>query len=444
MHGDERTLLPGAAGLDGAALDGERTLWMPAPGGQPTLVMPRPAAPTPAAPARAQAALQRLVAGVNPLLGAAGVLLALVAQLRATAAHADPAALRIQLLDRVAEFEAVAAAHGVPRPQIGAARYLLCTFLDEVVAATPWGASGVWAERNLLQEFHDEREGGRKAFELLNRLSADAAANADLLELFCVCLALGFEGRFRGQPDGRAQLDALAARLQALVRPGGAATRTLSPRWQGVAVPQRRQALLPPWVVLALSALAVLALLLVLHARLQAQARPVFRQIHALPEALRPAAPVVAAAAARPRLAAALQAEQAAGALAVRDEALRSVVTLPADRLFDAGSARLRAGQDEALSRLARALQALPGQVTVVGHADDAPSASLQYPSAWHLSRARAQAVAEVLAAGGVDRQRLHAEGRADAQPWASGHDAAARAQNRRIEVELRLPRPER
>ena len=45
--------------------------------------------------------LQRRVAGINPLLGAANVLLALVPQLRATTSHADPAGLQRQLLARV-------------------------------------------------------------------------------------------------------------------------------------------------------------------------------------------------------------------------------------------------------------------------------------------------------------------------------------------------------
>ncbi|HEU0204661.1 MAG TPA: DotU family type IV/VI secretion system protein, partial [Burkholderiaceae bacterium] len=73
--------------------------------------------------------LQRLVAGINPLLGAANVLLALIPQLRATTSHADPAGLQRHLLERVKEFEAGARAGGVARPKIVAARYLLCTFI---------------------------------------------------------------------------------------------------------------------------------------------------------------------------------------------------------------------------------------------------------------------------------------------------------------------------
>lgn len=436
---DDRTRLP-----DG---DGEPTLHMPAPGGQRTLLPPKPAtAPVPARAPRAGVELQRLVAGVNPLLGSASVLLALVAQLRATGAHADPAGLRRQLLAHMAEFEAQAGASGVPRPRITAARYLLCSFLDEVIAATPWGL-GTWDAHTLLSEYHEERWGGDKCFELLERLGENPAANAEVLELFYVCLALGFEGRWRGQPEGRARLEAIAERVLAAVRPAALqppeGARSLSLHWQGVSAPQRPGLQLPPlWSVALLAAALVLAALLGFQLRLAAQARPLLRDLHALPAALQ-AEHAPAGAAGPARLAPLLQAEVAAGALAVRDERLRSVLTLPADALFKGGGAELQPRAPALLGRVAQALRTLSGQVEVIGHSDDATAASLQFPSAWHLSRARAQVVLDELARQGVPAQRLHAEGRADAEPVAAGTAAQDRARNRRVEIELRLPRPE-
>ena len=416
------------------AADVDATL-MPAPGGQATVVMKRPAA----APSAA-VELQRMVAGINPLIGAADTLLALVAQLRSSASHADPAMLRWQLLAWIAEFETRAAANGVPRPKITAARYLLCSFVDEAIAQTPWGSGS--AERSLLQEFHEERSGGEKAFQLLERLGEDPKTNADLLELFYVCLKLGFEGRYRGTPDGRAKLDAIAARVLQEIRPAEAAARarSLAPSWQGVVARTHAQAsVLPPWLVLALAATLVLGIFLVFNARLDQLARPVFRQVLALPLALRVER---SEAATTPRLAPLLQAELASGALQVRDEALGSVVTLPADTLFVAGSAALSPQQRELLVRLAGMLKDMPGQVAVIGHTDDTPVASPRFPSNWHLSNERARAVLAALVQAGVHPDRARAEGRAEVEPLAPNDNAAARARNRRIEIELRLPRP--
>lgn len=427
---------------DDRALGQDRApaIQMPAPGGQATVIMKRSASPPPVVP-NASLELQRLVAGINPLVGAAGTLLALVEQLRNTTSHDDPAALRLQLLAWIAEFEALAGANGVPRPKVTAARYLLCSFIDEVIEQTPWGADDT--ERNLLQEFHEERSGGEKAFQLLERLGQDPATNADLLELFYVCLRLGFEGRYRGLPGGRARLDAIAAGVLEVIRPASvaASARCLAAHWQGVATRGHRDVtVLPLGVLLTLTAGLLLGIFLVVINRLDALARPVFGQIHALPLALRVER---SEGAVKPRLAPLLQADIGRGAIQVRDEAQRSVVTLAADTLFVAGSAQVEPRQLELLARLARVLQNTPGQIAVIGHTDDAPISSLQFPSNWHLSHDRARAVLAVLAQQGAGTQRLRAEGRAEVEPLAPNNGTAERARNRRIEIELQLPRPE-
>jgi type VI secretion system protein ImpK len=418
----------------------EPTLVMPAPGGQATVVMKRK--PARAVPPRAALELQRMVAGINPLVGAASPLLALAAQLRRTPTHPDPAGLRRQLLDRIADFEAQAAAGGVARPKIGAARYLLCSFIDETVAHTPWGSAGPWAARNLLQEFHEERWGGEKAFQLLDRLGQAPEENADLLELFYLCLRLGFEGRYRGAPNGRSLLDALAARVLEVIRPADVTppARQLSPQWQGVAAPSRREtSMLPPWAVVALAAALVLGVFFAFNARLESLSQPVFRQVVALPAALRTER---RASPARPLLAPALKAEASGGALQVRDEPVRSVVTLAADSLFVRGSASVDERQLPLIARIAGSLAATPGQIAVIGHTDAAFTSSPQFPSAWHLSYARARAVQDALVHAGIGADRVRAEGRAGAEPLAAGNSEADRARNRRIEIELRLPRP--
>jgi len=364
-----------------------------------------------------------------------------------------PAAFMEQLLTRVQEFETAARASGVPQQKVIAARYVLCTFIDEVAAATPWGASGTWAQHNLLQEFHDERDGSEKAFKLLERLGEDVAANLDVLELFYVCIALGFEGRYRNKPNGRSQLDAISARLVEVLRPEGGkqSSRTLSLRWEGVPMQQSRTLLvLPTWVVGVVGAALVLGALLLLNARLNNLSRPAFRQIAAVPALLTiDAAPkdgTPAASTTSPpnvRLAAPLAADVARNALEVRDETLRSTVVLPADSLFATGTAQLEPRGVDVLAHVAQALAAQPGQVVVRGHTDNIAVSSLQFPSSWHLTRERANAVAAALVQRGVRSERIRAEGLADAEPRVPNGSPAERARNRRVEVVLQLPRPD-
>lgn len=420
----------------------DRTLLIPRPGGRLTDPAPQPAPAQPGKPGSA-VTLQRLVAGINPLLGAASQLLALVAQLRATTAHSDYAGLHRQLLKLVGEFEEQARSSGVGKPQVAAARYLLCTFIDEVIASTPWGEDAQGASRGLLQEFHEDESGSEKVFELLDRLSEDPTTNVDLLELFYVCFALGFQGRLASAPNGRVQLDATMERLLELIRPGArsGAARVLSQRWAGDG-PHRGPTLtlVPLWMVVVVGAALVVGAVMFMAARLGRQSQPVMQQLHDVRAALRSER---AAPPAKPRLAPLLQADVQGRMVEVRDEAQRSVVTLSADRLFVAGTAQVEPGMRDLLGRIAQQLGALPGRVEVIGHTDNQAVESLRFPTSWHLSRDRARAVMETLIQRGLRADRLRAEGRADAEPRAANDSDAGRERNRRIEIQLLLPRPD-
>src|SRR5258706_10777744 len=109
--------------------------------------------------------------GLNPLVALANNVLSLVPQLRATTHHPDPAQLKEQIAHSIREFEKRAKAQGVAAERVLAARYILCTLLDEAAASTPWGGSGAWTRQSLLVAFHNEAWGGEKVFQLMARLA---------------------------------------------------------------------------------------------------------------------------------------------------------------------------------------------------------------------------------------------------------------------------------
>ena len=243
-----------------APSESDRTIIMPSPGAR-AAAQPSPGkGPGDSAVGRGPSEAAAPVGGMNPLVAAANPLLDIVPQLRATPQHPDPAGLRDYLAQNIKTFEARAKAAGVPAEKVIAARYALCTLLDETAASTPWGGSGGWARLSLLVMFHNETWGGEKFYQLLSRLAENPGANRDLLELMYACLALGFEGRYRVLDNGRAQLEALRERLaQMLRKQQGDYERDLSPRWRGAAV-QRSKVLtaLPLWVAAAVCGLILL------------------------------------------------------------------------------------------------------------------------------------------------------------------------------------------
>lgn len=377
----------------------------------------------------------------NPLIRAAHPLLTLVTQLRGTVSHDDPAALREELARAVTTFEREATSADVARESIIGARYLLCTFVDETASGTPWGGQGTWATDTLLVRFHNETRGGEKSFQLLAKLAEDPARHRMLLELFALCLALGFEGRYRIEPNGRAQLDQLRERLHQLLRGAGAAVdTTLSSQWRAATVSRQPWLSAAPfWVVGTLALAAALGSYLYFSAALAARSDRTFAAVSSLKLGAEPRKAVVDAAPAipaRPRLAVLLADEIRQGLLTVDDGTTRSIVVLKGDLSFDAGSATVSARMQPVLDKVGRALAALRGDVLVTGHTDAAPIRTARFPSNWHLSRDRAEAVRSVLAQT-VPGARLKSEGKADAEPLSTNETPAGRADNRRVEVTL-------
>lgn len=103
--------------------------------------------------------------------------------------------------------------------------------------------------------------------------------------------------------------------------------------------------------------------------------------------------------------------------------------------MFEIGSAEPSPKVVRALERIAKVLNAHPGQIVVRGHTDGRPFRSETYDN-WRLSSARAQMAYYMLVRAGLDEKRLdRIEGYADRQPRNPDPKAA---ENRRIEILLR------
>ena len=419
---------------------GDRTVIMPVPGGRaappPPPPAPPPLAPSEPAPAFDEPAVQ---SGLNPLVAAANPLLNMIPQLRSSVEHPNTAALRQGLAQGIRTFEARARAAGVSPEHVVAARYALCTVIDETAAGTPWGASGAWAQQGLLALFHNETSGGEKFFQLLARIIDNPQQNLHLIELMYVCLQLGFEGRYRVADEGLRQLEAIRRRVLAVIRKErGEYERDLAAHWRGVAaLPQSRLGWLPLWVVVAVAAVILVAIYLGFSVSLGRVSDRLAIDIASVRVAsvLRPPP----APAAQPRLTPFLAEEIQRGWVAVDDRADRSIVTILGDGLFKPGDVTVNASQVPLTARIADAIARVPGAVDVVGHTDNVPIRSLRFPSNWELSTARAESVAGLLAQR-VERGRLKVEGRGEIEPIAPNATPEGRAKNRRVEITVHVP----
>jgi type VI secretion system protein ImpK len=198
----------------------------------------------------------------NPLVAASALLLSEVVRLKTHAAAENFDALNERLNVAIKLFEHRALQEGVEGGQVMAARYVLCTVVDEAVVTTPWGNESAWSQMSLLSTFHNETFGGEKFFQLLEHLSRNPVKHLAMLELMYICLSLGFEGKYRVLPRGMLELEAIRDSLYRQIRQlRGDIPRELSPHWEGLKEGRRRLVRIVPGWLVAVATMAGLALL---------------------------------------------------------------------------------------------------------------------------------------------------------------------------------------
>ena len=110
----------------------------------------------------------------------------------------------------------------------------------------------------------------------------------------------------------------------------------------------------------------------------------------------------------------------------------RGLVMTLGDVLFDAGRTELKASANRTILKLVQFLQINPRRnIRIEGYTDNRGVSAENL----ELSRARAQAVADVLVDLGIDSRRMQVKGYGEAHPLAENASAKGRAQNRRVEI---------
>jgi type VI secretion system protein ImpK len=409
---------------------------------EPVLAPPSPSSSPPSSSAPAAAAVAHADRLSRALHDSARPLIVLASQLRRAVVDA-PEGLKPALADAVQRFEQQLAIAGWDERGVSAASYLLCAWLDEVVADTPWGAGGA----GLLERFHGETGGSDRVLRLLSRLAERPDENRALLALFHACLSLGLHGHLQThqQPHQQAArpgqggagsstkpgpLEQLRARVYLAL---GATAPALAPPWAAAVRPGA-----PPWRRrLALGALlalggVTLGVYTTSHLLLAGQVDEVFASMQRLSAGPAPATASVASGAPQvpaalpsagegpARLRPMLAADAAAGRISVRDEAHRSTVSVPAALLFDGAGTQPAPDAAALLARIGTALAAHGGKVVVVGHTDGSDRRSARLPSAWHQSFEWARETANGLGRT-LPAQRLAIEGAADQEDAVAG-----------------------
>ncbi len=395
--------------------------------------------------------------GDSPLTDAASPLLQLLARLRNTASAPDAGNLRERVIQEIRGFEARARDAQIAPELLRSAHYALCASIDDVVVNTPWGSTGApghtWADQSLVMTFHRELAGQERFFDVLAKVKSNPEKFLQLIELMYLCLSLGYMGRYRAAPRGVAEIDRLREETFAVIQSQRAAPEPLlSANAKGVDAPYRpAKARLPVWVAAAACLAALGGLFLWISTDLAAASDSVYDRMIAshpdkMPRITR-AEPVVPPPPPPPpdeptvmdKLKLALKPEADQGLLSVVGTVTTPVVRIPNRNYFPSNSAKPSPAYQVLIEKVGTALAGFPGPVTVAGYADNERVHTVQFPSTFQLTAARAEAAKAALSKTIGNPARVTVEGRGDADPIQPNATPAGREQNRRLEISLRV-----
>jgi len=148
---------------------------------------------------------------------------------RQMAADAESFRTHMKNLLSVADQEARRA--GYADGDVRFALYALVVFLDESVLNSQQPMFSAWPSRPLQEEVFGGHMGGELFFQYLQQLLAreDSDDLADVLEVYELCLLLGFQGRFTGSTSG--ELQVLAQRVGERIARIRGPVGPLAPAW---------------------------------------------------------------------------------------------------------------------------------------------------------------------------------------------------------------------
>jgi chemotaxis protein MotB len=103
---------------------------------------------------------------------------------------------------------------------------------------------------------------------------------------------------------------------------------------------------------------------------------------------------------------------------------------------FASGSSAMQKAFQPVMQRVSRALNTIRGKILVAGHTDNVPIHTIQFPSNWVLSAARAASVVHFMTSKGrVSPRRVEIRAHAAMSPITSNKSLRGRARNRRVEI---------
>ncbi|KAF7769678.1 type VI secretion system protein ImpK [Pseudoalteromonas citrea] len=184
----------------------------------------------------------------------------------------DIEAFRSALLTSFDEFEKRCYSEQITASVMQEAKFALTAFVDERVMTSGVDFRVDWMSRPLQLEFFGNNRAGEEFFERLDKLRKSPDQRGTLLEVYFVCLQLGFEGvyKIKGLEQLKALLVDVRAQLEDLKGPVNLALSDNGAPEEGFAMKVGRN--VPYWLILSLTLSMITLLFTGFHYVINAEA----------------------------------------------------------------------------------------------------------------------------------------------------------------------------
>lgn len=164
----------------------------------------------------------------------------------------ETTALRKLILHFLNQFEKNCQAVGVPPQTADAVKYALVAIMDETVLSIPGEARDLWVVNPMQLEIYGDNIAGQEFYRKLETMLEDPENNRDALEVYYLCLSLGFEGKYKiGNAEEREKVISDLARV--LIKMDNSNVSALSPHALRLTIKQKqgvkKTGLVPLWVL---------------------------------------------------------------------------------------------------------------------------------------------------------------------------------------------------
>lgn len=179
----------------------------------------------------------------------------LILQLRAANEFGDSEVLRRRVKGLLDDAEREALRTGVTPDNIQAAKFAVVAFIDETIISSSWPQKDRWVSKPLQLELYNQYDAGEAFFTRLDELRERPKSNAEALEVYYLCMTLGFKGKYQLHEQERLR-EIIEGTYEDLQRVPGMKPKELSPHGKPrgqVATEVRSK--MPAWVIAAAAAL---------------------------------------------------------------------------------------------------------------------------------------------------------------------------------------------